>query len=70
MYANSLPPPSQGRGDFELSRGCQVYHQRVPCLAGLAMMSPSAISFLLRILEREGKLLERQMGKLLDRSLS
>lgn len=48
---------------FELLRSYRVYHQRVPFGVGFAMMLPSAISILLRIPGREGKLLGRQMGK-------
>jgi hypothetical protein len=48
---------------LELLRSYRVYRQRVPSGVGFAMMSPSAISILLRIPGREGKLLGRQMGK-------
>ena len=39
-----------------------VYRQNIQCGVGFSMMSPSAISILLRILGRTGKLARKQVG--------
>jgi hypothetical protein len=39
-----------------------VDRQNIQCRVGFAMMSPSAISFLLRTLGRKGKLARKQVG--------
>jgi hypothetical protein len=69
MYANTLLHSSQGGDHCESRRGGRVYLQNIQCRAGFAMMSPSAISFLLRILGRKGKLARKASGgELVDRS--
>ncbi len=40
-----------------------MYHQNIQCRVGFAMMSPSAISFLLRILGWKGKLARKASGE-------